>query len=62
MTGDQLLATLMHASLIVSTVSLVPPTTGVDFLAWFLIFTAVLWAIVAVVVLTQGGRLTTRRV
>jgi hypothetical protein len=50
----------MHASLIVSTVALVPLTTGVAFLTWFLIFTAVLWVLVAVVVVVNGGQLSTR--
>jgi hypothetical protein len=59
-TESLLIATLMHASLIVSTVALVPPTTGVAFLTWFLIFTAVLWVLVAVVVVVNGGQLSTR--
>jgi hypothetical protein len=32
-------------------VALVPPTTGVAFLTWFVTFTAVLWILVAVVVI-----------
>ena len=59
-TQSLLIATLMHASLIVSTVALVPPTTGVAFLTWFVIFTAVLWVFVAVIVLAYGRRLTAR--
>jgi membrane protease YdiL (CAAX protease family) len=51
-TRSLLIATLMHASLIVSTVALVPETSGADFLTWFVIFTAVLWMIVAVVIVT----------
>ena len=48
-TESLLVATLMHASLIVSTVALVPPTTGAAFLTWFGILTAMLWVVVAVV-------------
>jgi hypothetical protein len=59
-TGSLLIATLMHASLIVSTVALVPPTTGVAFLTWFLSLTVVLWVLVAVVVVVNGGQLSAR--
>jgi membrane protease YdiL (CAAX protease family) len=55
-TESLLLATLMHASLIVSTVALVPATTGAAFLTWFLIFTAILWVVVAAVVVTNSGQ------
>ena len=60
-TESLLIATLMHTSLIVATVTLVPPTTGGAFLTWFLIFTAVLWVLVAVAVVAKGGQLSHAR-
>ena len=55
-TGSLLVAMLMHASLSASTLILQPPLTGVLFLTWNLAFTAVLWAAVAAVALTNGGQ------
>jgi membrane protease YdiL (CAAX protease family) len=49
-TGSLLVAVLMHASLIVSTTPiLIPATTGLTFLSWFLVMTAALWVVVAAV-------------
>ena len=57
-TGSLLLAVLMHASLILASVPLIiPATTGVAFLSWFIALTAALW-VVGAVALAGGGRLT----
>jgi membrane protease YdiL (CAAX protease family) len=60
-TGSLLVAMLMHASLIASSISgfgLVPPAiSGVPFLTLFLVFTAVLWVVVAAVAVANGGHL-----
>jgi hypothetical protein len=58
-TESVLVATLMHASLIVSTVQtiLTPATTGVAFLTWFFLLTAALWiAVAGIVAAGQGQR------
>jgi hypothetical protein len=48
------LAMLMHASFDVSTVTiLVPVVTGVAFLTWFLVLTALLWVVVVAVALAN---------
>jgi uncharacterized protein len=61
-TESLLVAVLMHASLIVSSISgfgLVPPAiSGVPFLTMFLVFTAVLWVVVAAVAVANSGHLT----
>jgi uncharacterized protein len=61
-TGSLLVAILMHASLIASSISgfgLVPPSiSGVPFLIMFLAFTTLLWLVVAVVTVVYRGQLT----
>ena len=58
-TNSLLVAVLMHASLIVSSIStfgLTPPAiTGVSFLAMFLVFTITEWVVVAVVAFLSRG-------
>jgi membrane protease YdiL (CAAX protease family) len=55
-TGSLLVAMLMHASYIFTTLFvLAPPTTGVPFLTYSGAFTAVLWIVVAVVVRANPG-------
>jgi membrane protease YdiL (CAAX protease family) len=55
-TGSLLVATLMHASYIFSTLFvLAPPTTGVPFLTYSGVFMAVPWVVVAVVVRANPG-------
>jgi membrane protease YdiL (CAAX protease family) len=58
-TESLLVATLMHGSLIASTAMpvLVPPTTGVAFLTWFIASAAVLWVVVAAVAVANHGKL-----
>jgi len=54
-TGSLLLAMLMHASLIASTIfTLAPVATGMTFLTWFLVLTVALWIVVAVVTISNG--------
>lgn len=54
-TGSLLVATLMHASYIFSTLFvLAPPTTGTPFLIFSGIFTAVLWIAAATVAVSTG--------
>jgi membrane protease YdiL (CAAX protease family) len=56
-TGSLLLATLMHASYIFSTLFVfAPPITGMPFLIFSMIFMVVLWLIVAAVAIANGGR------
>jgi CAAX protease family protein len=61
-TGSLLVAILMHASLIASSISgfgLVPPSiSGVPFLIMFFGFTGLLWLIVAAVTVVHRGQLT----
>jgi CAAX protease family protein len=61
-TGSLLVAILMHASLIASSISgfgLVPPSiSGVPFLIMFFAFTGLLWLIVAAVTVIHRGQLT----
>ena len=59
-TGSLLVVTLMHASLTASNIILVPVATGVTLVAWSLILTAALWAIVAAVAATNDGQLSRR--
>jgi hypothetical protein len=55
-TQSLLVAILMHASYIFSTlIALAPPTTGTPYLTYSVTFTAMLWAMVAVV--GRGGAL-----
>jgi uncharacterized protein len=57
-TESLLVATLMHASYIASTLFiLAPPTTGVAFLTYAWVWTAVLWLVVAAVAAASRGRL-----
>jgi membrane protease YdiL (CAAX protease family) len=57
-TESLLVATLMHGSLIASTMPILAPrTAGVAFLTWFLVLTAVLWVVVGAVVVANGGQL-----
>jgi membrane protease YdiL (CAAX protease family) len=56
-TGSLPMAMLMHASLTASNVILVPLATGVVGPAWSLVVAAALWAIVAMVVVANRGRL-----
>jgi membrane protease YdiL (CAAX protease family) len=56
-TGSLLVAMLMHASLSASTLILQPPATGGPFLTWNLVFTAVLWVVVAAVAVANGRHL-----
>lgn len=54
-TGSLLVATLMHASYIFSTLFvLAPPTTGTPYLIFSGIFTVVLWVVAAAVVVSTG--------
>ncbi len=54
-TGSLLLAILMHASYIATTLFvLAPPTTGVPFLTYSGAFAAALWGVVAVVAVANG--------
>jgi membrane protease YdiL (CAAX protease family) len=57
-TRSLLVATLMHASYIFSTLFVfAPPTIGVPFLIYSGIFAAVLWIVVAATALASGGHL-----
>ena len=57
-TGSLLVAILMHASYIFSTLFvLAPPTTGVPFLVYSGVFTAGLWLVVAAVAVVNRGQL-----
>jgi CAAX protease family protein len=57
-TGSLLLAVLMHASLILASVPLIiPATTGVAFLTWFIALTTALWVVVAGVAVAHRGQL-----
>jgi membrane protease YdiL (CAAX protease family) len=57
-TESLLMAILMHASLIFSTLFvLAPPTTGGAFLTYSWAFTAALWIVVTVVAVAKGWRL-----
>jgi hypothetical protein len=57
-TESLLVATLMHASLIVSTTPiLIPATTGTAFLTWFFGLTGMLWVVVVAIVVANGGRI-----
>ncbi len=58
-TKSLLVVTLMHASLIASTlVILTPVATGMALVTYWLILAAVLWAIVAAIVLTSRRKAT----
>ena len=55
-TGSLLVAVLMHASYIFSTLFVfAPPTTGAPFLTYSGVFAVALWVVVAVVVCTNPG-------
>ena len=57
-TGSLLVAMLMHASYIFSTLFvLAPPTTGVPFLTYSGVFAVALWVVVAAVAVANGGQL-----
>jgi len=56
-TGSLLVAMLMHASLSASTLILQPLATGGPYLTWNLVLAAALWAVVAVVAVTNRGQL-----
>jgi hypothetical protein len=61
-TESLLIAVLMHASLIVSTMpGLIPATTGMAFLTWFPASAAALWVVVAVVALASRAQLSRQR-
>jgi membrane protease YdiL (CAAX protease family) len=61
-TQSLLVAVLMHASYIFSTLFvLAPPTTGVPFLIFSGTFTLALWGVVAAVILANGGKLSPQR-
>jgi membrane protease YdiL (CAAX protease family) len=56
-----LVAVLMHASYIFSTLFvLAPPTTGIPFLIFSGVFTVALWCAVAAVMLVNGGNLSSQ--
>ena len=57
-TQSLLLAMLMHASLAAFTFILFPPSAIMANLITSFAYTAVLWVVVAVVALAQGGHLT----
>jgi membrane protease YdiL (CAAX protease family) len=57
-TGSLLVAVLMHASYIFSTLFvLAPPTTGVPFLTYSGVFAVALWVVVAAVAAADSGQL-----
>jgi hypothetical protein len=57
-TGSLLVAMLMHASLIFSTLFvLVPLATGVPLMTYYLVLTPALWVVVAAVVVANSGKL-----
>jgi len=57
-TKSLLVAMLMHASLSASTLILQPLATGIPYLTWNLVLSAVLWGIVAAVAVASRGRIT----
>ena len=58
-TGESMLVVmLMHASLTASMIILPPVVTGVAYLTYNLVFTAVLWVVVGLVAVANGGHLT----
>jgi membrane protease YdiL (CAAX protease family) len=56
-TQSLLVALLMHASLSASTLILQPLATGIPYLTWNLVLSAVLWVIVAAIVMVNRGHL-----
>jgi membrane protease YdiL (CAAX protease family) len=56
-TGSLLVAMLMHVSLVASTVIIEPVLTGGALLTYILVRAAVLWIVVVVVALANGGKL-----
>jgi membrane protease YdiL (CAAX protease family) len=56
-TGSLLVAMLMHVSLVASTVIIEPPLAGGALLTYILVRAAVLWIVVVVVALANGGKL-----
>lgn len=55
-TNSLLVAMLMHASLSDSTLILKHLATGVPYLTWNLVLAAVLWVVVAVVIMANCGQ------
>ena len=62
-TGSLLVAMLMHASLIASTLFIFAPEAlaGIPFLIWPLVFAAALWIAVGAITVTNAGQLSLRR-
>ncbi len=56
-TRSLLVAMLMHTSLIISNVILVPSATGVHLVNWSLVLAAALWVVVAAVAVANPGQL-----
>jgi hypothetical protein len=56
-TGSLLVAMLMHMSLIISNVILVPLAIGVHLVTWSLVLAAALWVVVAAVAVANRGQL-----
>ncbi|MDP2857986.1 MAG: CPBP family intramembrane metalloprotease [Bacillota bacterium] len=59
-TGSLLVAILMHTSLIISNVILVPMGTGEHLVTWSLVLAAALWGVVAAVAVANRGQLSRR--
>jgi len=57
-TESLLVAMLMHASLTASMITLPPVVTGVAYVTYNLVFTVVLWVVVGLVAVANGGHLT----
>lgn len=55
-TGSLLVAILMHASLVASTLLLQPAVTGMNLLIYIGVWAAVLWSVVMVVAVTNRGQ------
>jgi len=55
-TGSLLMAMLMHASLVASTLLLQPAVTGTNLLIYIGVWAAVLWSVVMVVAVTNRGQ------
>jgi len=56
-TGSLLVTTLMHVSLVASTVIVEPPLTGERLLTFILLWAVLLWGLVAAVVAVSGGQI-----
>jgi hypothetical protein len=59
-TGSLLVAMLMHASLIASTLFILAPAAGAALVAYYHILTAALWLVVAAIAAANCGQLTPR--